>query len=88
MGDNCLTSVCWVCGLIAVSPLLAGWLLDKLLGDPQYLPHPVVGFGKMISFTVILNFTAIFTYWDGLEPYLKFHNVCPYFKLRKANRMC
>lgn len=51
MGDNCLTSVCWVCGLIAVSPLLAGWLLDKLLGDPQYLPHPVVGFGKMISFT-------------------------------------
>ena len=50
MGDICLTSVCWVCGLIAVSPLLAGWLLDKLLGDPQHLPHPVVGFGKMISF--------------------------------------
>ena len=50
MGDNCLTSVGWVCGLIAASPLLAGWLLDKLLGDPQYLPHPVVGFGKMISF--------------------------------------
>ncbi len=50
MGDNCLTSVGWVCGLTAVSPLLAGWLLDKLLGDPQHLPHPVVGFGKMISF--------------------------------------
>ena len=50
MGDNCLTSVGWVCGLIAASPLLAGWLLDKLLGDPQRLPHPVVGFGKMISF--------------------------------------
>ena len=50
MGDICLTSVGWVCGLIAASPLLAGWLLDKLLGDPQYLPHPVVGFGKMISF--------------------------------------
>ena len=50
MGDICLTSVGWVCGLIAILPLLAGWLLDKLLGDPQHLPHPVVGFGKMISF--------------------------------------
>ena len=34
MGDICLTSVGWVCGLTAVSPLLAGWLMDKLLGDP------------------------------------------------------
>ena len=24
--------------------------MDKLLGDPQHLPHPVVGFGKMIAF--------------------------------------
>ena len=30
--------------------LLIGWLLDLLLGDPAWLPHPVVGFGKMISF--------------------------------------
>lgn len=30
--------------------LLAGWLLDLLLGDPQWLPHPVVGFGKLIAF--------------------------------------
>ena len=30
--------------------LLAGWLLDLVLGDPQRLPHPVVGFGKMIAF--------------------------------------
>lgn len=29
--------------------LLAGVLLDRLLGDPQWLPHPVVGFGKAIS---------------------------------------
>ncbi len=29
--------------------LLAGWLLDLLLGDPQWMPHPVVWFGKMIS---------------------------------------
>ena len=31
-------------------PLLLGWLLDLLLGDPAWLPHPVVGFGKLISF--------------------------------------
>lgn len=30
-------------------PLLAGWLLDLVFGDPVRLPHPVVGFGKMIS---------------------------------------
>ena len=30
--------------------LLIGWLLDLVLGDPSWLPHPVVGFGKMIAF--------------------------------------
>ena len=30
--------------------LLIGWLLDLVLGDPAWLPHPVVGFGKMIAF--------------------------------------
>lgn len=35
---------------ILISPLLIGWLLDKVIGDPAYLPHPVVGFGKAISF--------------------------------------
>lgn len=29
--------------------LIAAWLLDLLLGDPAWLPHPVVGFGKMIA---------------------------------------
>ena len=32
-----------------VITLLIGWLLDLLLGDPAWLPHPVVGFGKMIA---------------------------------------
>jgi len=39
----------YVC-LIAVSSLLLGWLLDKCLGDPEWLPHPIVLFGKMIAF--------------------------------------
>ena len=30
--------------------MLLGWLLDLLIGDPQRLPHPVVGFGKAIAF--------------------------------------
>ena len=29
--------------------LVLAWLLDLLLGDPMWLPHPVVGFGKMIA---------------------------------------
>ena len=37
-------------GLLVILPLLIGWLLDLLLGDPAWLPHPVVGFGKMIAF--------------------------------------
>ena len=32
-------------------PLLVAWLLDRQLGDPACLPHPVVAFGKMISFS-------------------------------------
>ena len=35
--------------MLAILPLLAGWILDLLLGDPQWLPHPVVWFGKAIS---------------------------------------
>lgn len=31
-------------------PLLAAWLLDRWLGDPQWMPHPVVMFGKAIAF--------------------------------------
>ncbi len=34
---------------ISILPLLTGWLLDLMLGDPAWLPHPVVGFGKMIA---------------------------------------
>ena len=32
-----------------ILPLLIGWILDLLLGDPRWMPHPVVWFGKMIS---------------------------------------
>ena len=33
-----------------ILPLLLGWTLDLLFGDPARLPHPIVWFGKMISF--------------------------------------
>ena len=35
--------------LLIILPLLLGWLLDLVFGDPSRLPHPVVGFGKMIA---------------------------------------
>ena len=31
-------------------PLAIGWILDLCFGDPVRLPHPVVGFGRVISF--------------------------------------
>ncbi len=34
---------------IACVPLLVGWTLDLVAGDPAWLPHPVVWFGKAIS---------------------------------------
>ena len=33
-----------------VAPLLIGWLLDLVFGDPSKLPHPIVWFGKAIAF--------------------------------------
>ena len=35
--------------LVPLSAFLIGWLLDRLFGDPERLPHPVVLFGKMIA---------------------------------------
>ena len=29
--------------------LIAAWLADRIFGDPAWLPHPVVGFGKLIA---------------------------------------
>ncbi|MDE5731004.1 MAG: adenosylcobinamide-phosphate synthase CbiB [Alistipes sp.] len=37
----------WIAG--GCLPLVLGWLLDKAAGDPEWLPHPVVGFGRMIA---------------------------------------
>lgn len=35
--------------LIIAIPLIAGYLLDLLLGDPRWLPHPIRLFGNIIS---------------------------------------
>ncbi|MBR6945293.1 MAG: cobalamin biosynthesis protein, partial [Prevotella sp.] len=29
--------------------IIIGWLADKIWGDPAWLPHPVVYFGKAIA---------------------------------------
>lgn len=36
--------------MVKALPFLGGWLADRLLGDPQGWPHPVVFFGEVISF--------------------------------------
>lgn len=35
--------------LIVLFPLVVGYVLDLIFGDPRSLPHPVVGFGHMIA---------------------------------------
>ena len=35
--------------LVPLFSFLIGWLLDRLFGDPERLPHPVVLFGNMIA---------------------------------------
>ncbi|MBD5357608.1 MAG: cobalamin biosynthesis protein CobD [Bacteroides sp.] len=35
--------------VVTIIPLLIGWLLDLLFGDPIQLPHPIVWYGKAIS---------------------------------------
>ncbi len=36
--------------LTPVAPLMCGWIMDLFLADPVWLPHPVVAFGRIISF--------------------------------------
>ncbi|NOU58240.1 adenosylcobinamide-phosphate synthase CbiB [Marinifilum caeruleilacunae] len=41
---------------LIIIPLLIGYVLDLIFGDPRKLPHPIVGFGNSISFlTKLLN---------------------------------
>lgn len=36
--------------ILLILPLVIGWVLDYCFGDPASLPHPIVGFGKCVSF--------------------------------------
>ncbi len=36
--------------LICIAALFTGFLLDQILGDPEKWPHPIVAFGKAISY--------------------------------------
>lgn len=33
-----------------IIPLIVGYIMDTLIGDPRSLPHPVVAFGNLITF--------------------------------------
>ena len=35
--------------IVSVGALLVGWALDLKFGDPERMPHPVVGFGRLIG---------------------------------------
>lgn len=47
-------------------PLMLGYGLDLLLGDPRWMPHPIVGFGRLIhTFDTRLN-RGRGRFWKGL----------------------
>lgn len=50
---------------IVLSALLPAWLLDRLFGDPVSLPHPVIGFGKMITFGEKKLNQGAYRLWKG-----------------------
>lgn len=52
--------------IIIVFPLLAGYLLDLIFGDPQDLPHPVRFFGTLISFGEKHLNKGKFRFWKGM----------------------
>ncbi len=35
--------------LYTLLPLIIGWMADRLIGDPRWIPHPVVAMGKIIA---------------------------------------
>ena len=35
--------------IVDILPFVLAWVLDICFGDPMWMPHPVVGFGKLIS---------------------------------------
>ena len=50
MNKEILNYYCTFALMISPISLIIGWLLDFVFGDPERLPHPIVWFGKMISF--------------------------------------
>ena len=58
----------WLC----ILPLIAGYLLDLAFGDPRTIPHPVVGFGNMISWAERHFNCGRFRKWKGAVVALSF----------------
>lgn len=52
--------ICYLC-----LPLLAAWALDRWLGDPLWMPHPVVAFGRAIAWGERHLNKGKFRFWKG-----------------------
>lgn len=52
--------ICYLC-----LPLLAAWVLDRWLGDPLWMPHPVVAFGRAIAWGERHLNKGKFRFWKG-----------------------
>ena len=52
--------------LIIIAPLIFGYLLDLLLGDPRWLPHPIRLFGNVIYKSEVILNKGKYKLWKGL----------------------
>ena len=57
---------------LVILPLIAGYLLDLAFGDPRTIPHPVVGFGNMISWQNGISIAADSGNGKGLSWHCRF----------------
>lgn len=51
--------------LISLGVLLLGWAGDRLFGDPIQMPHPIVGYGKLIAWGEKRLNKGRFRFWRG-----------------------
>lgn len=52
--------------MMAAASLILGYGLDLLLGDPRWLPHPIVGFGRAIAWGERWLNRGRARFWKGL----------------------
>jgi len=74
---------------LLILPLILGYLLDLLLGDPEQFPHPVKFFGNMIAFTERLLNKCSYRFLKGMLSVIGLCFLCfLFFYVVSTSLMC